>query len=68
MGRYGTFTRIARDQSTLVTAYRRTLTEGGGRILLEDGAFSIDGPSGRALDPDIELYLGRVPGWRSVTA
>jgi hypothetical protein len=58
MSRYGTFTRIARDQGTLVTAYRRTLTEGGGRILLEDGAFVIDGPSGSALDPAVELYLG----------
>ena len=58
MNRYGAFTRIARDQGTLVTAYRRTLTEGGGRILLEDGAFVIDGPSGSALDPNIELYLG----------
>ena len=58
MSRYGTFTRIARDQGTLVTAYRRTLTEGGGRILLEDGASVIDGPSGSALDPAVELFLG----------
>ena len=58
MSRYGTFTRIARDPGTLVTAYRRTLTEGGGRILLEDGAFVIDGSSGSSPSPDIELYLG----------
>lgn len=58
MSRCGSFTRIARDQGTLVTAYRRTLTEGGGRILLEDGAFVIDGPPGSALDPDVELFLG----------
>lgn len=58
MSRYGTFTRIARDQGTLVSAYRRTLTEGGGRILLEDGAFVIGGPSGSALDTDVELFLG----------
>nr|DAD69235.1 MAG TPA: nucelotide kinase [Myoviridae sp. cte0t5] len=58
MSRYGKFTRIARDQGTLVTAYRRTLAEGGGRILLEDGAFVIDGPSGSALDPAVELFLG----------
>lgn len=58
MSRYGSFTRIARDQGTLVTAYRRTLTEGGGRILLEDGAFVIGGPSGSALDPDVGLFLG----------
>lgn len=58
MSRYGSFTRIARDQGTLVTAYSRTLAEGGGRIILEDGAFVIDGPSGLTLDPDVELFLG----------
>lgn len=58
MSRYESFTRIARDQSTLVTAYRRTLAEGGGRILLEDGAFVIEGPNNSALDPAVELYLG----------
>lgn len=58
MSRYGSFIRIARDQGTLVTAYRRTLAEGGGRILLEDGAFVIAGPSGSALDPEVELFLG----------
>ena len=58
MSRYGTFTRIARNQGTLVTAYRRTLAESGGRILLEDGSFVIDGPSNSALDPTVELYLG----------
>ena len=34
------------------------MAEGGGRILLEDGTFVIDGPSGSALDPDVELFLG----------
>lgn len=58
MSRYEAFPRIARDQGTLVTAYRRTLAAGGGRILLEDGAFVIDGPGGSALDPDVELFLG----------
>lgn len=58
MSRYGSFTRIARDLGTLVTAYRRTLTEGGGRILLEDGAFVIDGHNNPALDPAVELFLG----------
>ena len=58
MNRYRTFTRIARDQGTFVTAYRRTLAEGGGRILLEDGAFVIDGPNNSALVPAVELYLG----------
>nr|DAT31679.1 MAG TPA: nucelotide kinase [Caudoviricetes sp.] len=58
MSRYGSFTRIARDQGTLVTAYRRTLTEGGGRILLEDGTFVIDDPRGSGLDLDVEIFLG----------
>ena len=58
MSRYGTFTRIARDQGTLVTAYRRTLTEEGGSILLEDGAFAIGGHNIPELDPTVELYLG----------
>lgn len=58
MSRYGEFTRIARDQGTLVAAYRRTLAEGGGRILLEDGAFLVEGPSGSALDPEVEFFLG----------
>lgn len=58
MSRYGVFTRIARDRGTLVTAYRRTLTEGGGRILLEDGAFAIGGHNIPALDPAVELFLG----------
>ena len=58
MSRYEIFTRIARDQETLVTAYRRTRNEGGGRIILEDGTFVIDGPDNSALDPAVELYLG----------
>lgn len=58
MSRYSEFTRIARDQVTLVTAYRRTLSKGGGRILLEDGTFVIDDPRGSGLDPTVELYLG----------
>lgn len=58
MSRYETFAGIALDQGTLVTAYRRTLAEGGGRILLEDGAFVIDGRDTSALDPAVELYLG----------
>lgn len=58
MSRYGAFTRIARDQVTLVTAYRRTLPEGGGRILLEDGTFVIDDPHGSGLDLDVEIFLG----------
>lgn len=58
MSRYGSFTRVARDQGTLVTAHRRTLAEGGGSILLEDGAFVIEGSSGSALAPEVELFLG----------
>lgn len=58
MSRYGEFTRTSQDQGSLVIAYRRTLVEGGGRILLEDGSFVIDGHSRSALDPSVELYLG----------
>lgn len=58
MSKYGLFTRIARDQGTLVTAYRRTLAEGGGRILLEDGAFVISEENLPDPDSDVDLYLG----------
>lgn len=58
MSRYGSFTRIARDQGTLVTAYRRTLAEGGGSILLEDGTFVISEETLPDLDSDVDLYLG----------
>lgn len=58
MSRYETFTRIARNLGTLVTAYRRTLTEGGGRILLEDGIFVVSASGFSAPDPRVELFLG----------
>ena len=58
MSRYSEFTRIARDQVTLVTAYHRTSSEGGGRILLEDGTFVIDDPRSSGLDLDVEIFLG----------
>lgn len=58
MSRYGAFTRIARNRDTLITAYRRALTEGGGRILLEDGAFAISQETFVDLDPSVEIFLG----------
>jgi len=57
MSRYGTFSRIARDQRSLVTAYWKT-ADGGGSILLEDGTFSVSTATLGAVDPDVELYLG----------
>lgn len=58
MSKYVTFTRIARDQRSLTTAYWKTSDEGGGSILLEDGTFVVDTPSLGTLDLDVELVLG----------
>ena len=58
MSRYGTFTRIACDQRSLVTAYWKTADEGGGSILLEDGTFSVSASSLGKIDLDVELCLG----------
>lgn len=58
MSRYGSFTRIARDQRSLSTAYWKTSDEGGGSILLEDGTFVVSSSSIGEPDPDVELYLG----------
>ena len=58
MSKYVTFTRIARDQRSLTTAYWKTSDEGGGSILLEDGAFVVDTPSLGTPDLDVELVLG----------
>lgn len=58
MGRYVTFTRIARSRHTLTSTYRRTAAEGGGSILLEDGTFSVSTSSIGAIDSDVELFLG----------
>lgn len=58
MSKYETFTAVARDQESLVIAYRRALVQGSGRILLEDGTFSIGDKDASALDPEVRLFLG----------
>ena len=58
MSRYGTFSRIVQDQHSLVTAYWKTTDEGGGGILLEDGAFVVSTVTLGAVDLDVELVLG----------
>lgn len=58
MSRYGSFTRIVHNQHTLIPAYERVSTEGGGRILLEDGIFVVSASGFSAPDPRVELFLG----------
>lgn len=58
MSKYETFTAVARDQESLVIAYRRALVQEGGSILLEGGTFSIGGENASALDPRVRLFLG----------
>ena len=58
MSRYGSFDRLARDTAALVAAYRKTSREGGGNLLLEDGAFVISEETLSDLDSDVDLYLG----------
>ena len=58
MSRYGTFTRIARDQRSLAQAYWKTSSEGGGRILLEGSTFDVSAETLPAPDLDVELVLG----------
>lgn len=58
MSRYGSFDRLARDTAALVAAYRKTSREGGGSVLLEDGAFVISKGNLPDLDSDVDLYLG----------
>lgn len=58
MSRYGTFTRIARDQRSFARAYRATSAEGGGSVLLEDGTFVVSTSGIAAADLDVELVLG----------
>ena len=58
MSRYGSFDRLARDTGSLEGSYREALAEGGGSILLEDGAFVIDRKGFPSLNPAVELYLG----------
>lgn len=58
MSRYGSFDRLARATAALVAAYRKTSREGGGSLLLEDGAFVISRETLPDLDSDVDLYLG----------
>lgn len=58
MSRYGSFTRIARDQRLFAQGYWNTSAEGGGRILLEDGTFVVSTDTLETVDLDVELYLG----------
>lgn len=58
MSRYGSFDWLVRDTTSLVEAYRDTLAEGGGRILLEDGDLVIDSAEFTSLSPCVEIFLG----------
>ncbi len=58
MSKYGSFGCLARDTAALVAAYRKTSSEGGGSVLLEDGAFVISNETLPDLDSDVDLYLG----------
>ena len=58
MSRYGLFDRLARDTGSLEGSYREASAEGGGSIILEDGAFVIDREGFPRLNPAVEIYLG----------
>lgn len=58
MSKYGSFGCLAQDTAALVAAYRETSSEGGGSVLLEDGAFVISNETLPDLDSDVDLYLG----------
>lgn len=58
MSRYGSFDRLARGTAALVAAYRKTSSEGGGSLLLEDGNFVISEETLPDMDSDVDLYLG----------
>lgn len=58
MSRYGSFNHVSRSTGSLVSAYRKASSEGGGSILLEDGLFVIVRKLFPDLDPDVKLYLG----------
>ena len=58
MSRYEAFTQVARDPGAFISAYRRISLEGGGRLLLEDGHFALDGRDRNASDLRVELFLG----------
>jgi hypothetical protein len=58
MSRYGSFNCVARRTGSLVSAYRKAASGGGGSILLEDGSFVITRKLFPGIDPDVKLYLG----------
>lgn len=58
MSRYGSFNFVARSTGSLVSAYRKATSEGGGSVLLEGGVFVIDRKLFRGIDPEVKLYLG----------
>ena len=58
MSRYAAFTRVARDQKSLDIAHWKTSVEGGGSIILEDGAFIVSTSGTLKPDSNVELYLG----------
>lgn len=58
MSRYGSFNCVARRTGSLVSAYRKAASEGGGSILLEGGSFVITWKLFPDIDPDVKLYLG----------
>lgn len=58
MSRYVTFTRIVHSQHALIAAYAKASSEGGGRVLLEEGVFVLSAAGLSADDPFVKLYLG----------
>ena len=58
MSRYEAFTEVVHSQHTLAPAYARASSEGGGSILLEDGAFVVSSAGFSAPDPRVGLFLG----------
>lgn len=58
MGRYVSFTQIARDMPSLRKAYGKASSAGGGRILLEDGTFVLNAAGIPAGDSRVALFLG----------
>lgn len=58
MSRYGAFNCVARSTGSLVSAYRKASSAGGGSILLEGGVFVVDRKLFPNIDPYVDLYLG----------
>ena len=59
MSKYGAFTQVVRDQSVLVSIYRRFPAQARESLLLENGTFVFSAEEFEDfLDSDIEIYLG----------